>query len=50
LVAVLAALLPNTGLARGLFRAGGRAGLFLGLRLARPDLVASSLARERREG
>lgn len=39
---------PRTGLARGLLLIGGRAGLFRGLRGARPDLAASSLARERR--
>lgn len=47
-VAMAGTLLPRTGLARGLLLIGGRAGLFRGLRGARPDLVASSLARERR--
>lgn len=47
-VAIADTLPPRTGLARGLLLSGGRAGLLRGLRGARPDLVASSLARERR--
>lgn len=47
-MAIAGTLLPRTGLARGLLLSGGRAGLLRGLRGARPDLVASSLARERR--
>ncbi len=47
-VAMAGTLLPRTGLARGLLLSVGRAGLLRGLRGARPDLVASSLARERR--
>lgn len=47
-VAMAGTLLPRTGLARGLLLTGGRAGLLLGLRGPRPDLVANSLALERR--
>lgn len=47
-VARAGTLLPRTGLARGLLLCGGRPGLFRGLLGARPDLLASSLVRERR--
>lgn len=47
-VAIAGTLLPRTGLALGLLLIGSLAGLLRGLRGARPDFVASSLARERR--